>query len=757
MTFAVPLFLFGLLAGIIPVVLHLINRQRAKDLPFSTLRFLKISVQKTRRRRRVQDLFLMLLRVALLLLIASGLARPTLTSLKSLLGGGALSAVAIVLDNSASMGIIDQGKPRFDTALAAARQILQEVRDGDEVALWVVCGPPLTETGRFDTQHDKIEQMLSACEERGCSYERADLTVALSQARKLLASSKAANKEIYLLTDLQELSWDGMKKESQDLGPQDDESLSEEQRKIRDIPLVVVDCNRAPAPNSAVQGVELEATVPVAGLPIKAVVEVYNPSTIEQQRVVELHVDSTREAASPTLKIPPGQRARHEFLFSFKSGGLHRGEVRLAGDDGNKLDDRRFFTMEVDQGIPVGVVVAQRHEIPYLDDAFYLEQALAPSSTGGAAIRTQFLKPGELLTEPLGGFVALYCVNLPALDADAAERLRTYVEQGGNLFWIAGDNVEVEAYNRMNEQAQKSLLPAPLVDVRLAGPNLGRDTWNVSFLDKTHRALRHLAEPASLYESILVEKHVRMDTKATAEARTLLGLDDGQGLLVQRRVQKGTVTMLGTSTHKTWTNLPLRPIFVPLLALMTFEMAGVERGQNRVYAGSPLVLQFDDQSRPSAVEILPPNGARIQKENRDKAGNLGKSFQYPRDPQDEGAHVAGIYQLNLIGGPRPKEVAFAVNVDPDEMSPAKLDREKFQGYFGQTPVVFAEDPDDLSSTFKWLREGKSLWEWFLGLVLVFLVFETYVSNWFSPKQDDEQSKVPPGMRRLARKASPAPA
>ena len=60
----------------------MISRQRAKDLPYSTLRFLRIAVQKTRRRRKIQDLFLMLLRMAVLLLIALGLSRPTVTNLR---------------------------------------------------------------------------------------------------------------------------------------------------------------------------------------------------------------------------------------------------------------------------------------------------------------------------------------------------------------------------------------------------------------------------------------------------------------------------------------------------------------------------------------------------------------------------------------------------------------------------------------------------------------------------------------------------
>ena len=46
MTFAAPLFLIAALAAAIPIVLHMVNRQRAKQLPFSTLRFLKISVRE---------------------------------------------------------------------------------------------------------------------------------------------------------------------------------------------------------------------------------------------------------------------------------------------------------------------------------------------------------------------------------------------------------------------------------------------------------------------------------------------------------------------------------------------------------------------------------------------------------------------------------------------------------------------------------------------------------------------------------------
>ncbi len=50
-------------------------------------------------------------------------------------------------------------------------------------------------------------------------------------------------------------------------------------------------------------------------------------------------------------------------------------------------------------------------------------------------------------------------------------------------------------------------------------------------------------------------------------------------------------------------------------------------------------------------------------------------------------------------------------------------------------MIFAENPEDLSGTFALLRQGRSLSEWFLAAVLIGLIFETFVSNWFSPKEE----------------------
>ena len=74
------------------------------------------------------------------------------------------------------------------------------------------------------------------------------------------------------------------------------------------------------------------------------------------------------------------------------------------------------------------------------------------------------------------------------------------------------------------------------------------------------------------------------------------------------------------------------------------------------------------------------------------------------------------------------EVAYSVNFDPDEADPAKIERQQLEKLLGGAPVVFADNPNDLSSVFALLREGKGLWGGFLAAVLIALVFETFISN-----------------------------
>jgi hypothetical protein len=717
MSFAAPLFLLAALAGLVPVVVHLIHRRRAKEIRFSTLRFLRLSVQRTRRRKYVEDLSLLALRVAVLLLIAAGLARPAISSFAALWGNGRAAAIAIVLDNSASMATVDGGKPRFETARQAAEQVLGRLREGDQVALIPTGGPPDAVLGQLSRSHETVRQALEGCR---VSFERADLAARIQQARELLAQAESPSKEIYVFTDNQALSWEGLKEPGPDASPGSRKPTAE-------VPVVLVNVDREPAPNVALQSITLNSLAPVAGAQIQAVVEVLNTSTVPEQKHLELRIDGAREAVSPTLILPPGGSLKYGFRFTLDRPGTHKGEVRLVEDDGLPLDNQLYFAAIVDQQIPVAILKPRRDEVPQADDAFYLERALAPGGGVGAACRITTLTPESLATEDLSSQALIFCVNLPALSPPAAERLLAYARGGGRVVWICGQNVDPVAYNAMNALTQGQLLPGSIDEPRQPLPG-GTGSWRIGFLDKDEPALAALTEPASLYQSVLVYKHIPMTMSPQSSARALIKLDDGQPLLAEKPVGAGSVLLLGAAPHVDWTNLPLKPIFLPLVARLTFRLAGAETERTMALAGAPVSLVLArgkgggkdvSQGSPEAgeVEVVRPSGEVVRK----PAGADGV-FHYAD------THEVGVYLVRPLNRKPARTMALAVNIDPGESDPATVTAQDVQARFGARPLLVCERPDELDKAIGRLREGTSLRDWFLTAVLVALVLEVFLAN-----------------------------
>jgi hypothetical protein len=697
MTFTLPLFLIAVLAGSLPVLLHMIHRQKATEIPFSTLRFLRLSVQRTRRRKFIEDLGLLAVRVAILVLIAVALANPIVTNLTMLWQTGRTTAVAIILDNSASMGTIDGGRPRLETARKAAEQVLDFMREGDALAFFATNGPPAAEHGKLYRTHETVRQAVLQCR---VSYERADLAGRLQQARDLLAQSDLPNREIYIITDNQALSWEGLKE-----GTEAD----------ADTPVLVINVNQDPQPNVALRGVRLETPAPAVGVPITAAVELVNTADIPQARNVELYVDGRKETSSPTLNLSPGANLRHEFRFSLDRAGIHRGEVRLAEEDGCPQDNRRFFVVAVDEQISVAILIAKRHTLALADDSFYLERVLAPTGGEGWSIRPQVVTVENLGDEPLARHAAVYCVNVPALEPALAHKLQEYVQAGGHLVWICGDNVQPDAYNRMNEQAGNNLLPSSVGPLREAG----QESWKIVSLDKDHPALRGLTEPASLYQSVLVHKHFPLTPIPGQQARVLAQVEGNQPLLVERSLGGGSILILGTAAQVDWTNLPVRPLFLPLMARLTFGFAGIDSERSQTIAGAPLLIPLLRAASAGELEVTNPGGDMVR---IPVAKTEGRFFRFAD------TYAIGTYLFRWLNTKEAKPFAYAVNPDPDEHDVATLSEEELSKRLGRQAIVYCDNPQDVSSFIRRLREGQSLWEFFLAVVLLCLVIEAYMAN-----------------------------
>src|SRR5439155_13030426 len=98
------LFIAGLLAVLLPILIHLLNKRKFRVVDWAAMEFLLDADKKNRRRIRLENLILLLLRCAAVFLIGLLLARPFVpTSVTAGLIDAAQYERIVLLDDSLSM------------------------------------------------------------------------------------------------------------------------------------------------------------------------------------------------------------------------------------------------------------------------------------------------------------------------------------------------------------------------------------------------------------------------------------------------------------------------------------------------------------------------------------------------------------------------------------------------------------------------------------------------------------------------------
>jgi hypothetical protein len=127
-----PLYLLGLLAVAAPIIFHLIRRAPKGEVPFSSLLFLTPSPPRLTRRSRLDNILLLLLRAAVLCLLAFAFARPFLREkADGDKGDETQRRTAILVDTSASLRRGDLWAKARD----AAHRVVAECRPTEELAV----------------------------------------------------------------------------------------------------------------------------------------------------------------------------------------------------------------------------------------------------------------------------------------------------------------------------------------------------------------------------------------------------------------------------------------------------------------------------------------------------------------------------------------------------------------------------------------------------------------------------------------------
>lgn len=591
--------MLGALAALaIPVVIHLLFRNRPRTVELGTLQFLQAVLRENARKRRLKRWLLLALRMACVALIAFLFARPYLLATEPAAGD---RLVVVLVDRSASMGL-DGGTRPIDTALNLARGVV--ARSGPQTQV---------EAATFDREVHPFQDASGLRAAAGAtSAAGTDYAAALAWARDLLVRSRRPVKELHVFTDLQRSGLD--RGESVALPP--------------DVTVRLVDLGRAFPRNVAVTALAASpaAVRPGSAAAVTAAVRNFSPLPIAAVPV-RLHLEAGGAARDleKTIDLDGGATATVVFELKELPEGVWRGHVGVAVEgDALAFDDRRYLALPVEPPTPVRVVDGDPGRTPFGSETYFLQAALRLAPEGQRFEKTPF-DPRPIDVSDLPGASetgAVVLANVGSLGASDAARLAAFVSTGGGLVVFTGD--------RVGPEVARTLAGAGLGVGAVEGPAPATDLpWRLDRWEPDHPVFRAFSSPEFgdlRRPAFTTITRVRPDPSA----RVVATFRGGEPALIERTVGRGKVLWFTSACDRDWGDWPRGRLYVPLVHTMLAHVSGLAEGGRvrRSDAGGgrePGVTEADGLVRVVNADPYESDTARCTP--REFAGRFG--FQPP--------------------------------------------------------------------------------------------------------------------------------
>lgn len=511
----------GLVAAASPLLIHLFNRRRFRQVEWAAMDFLRKAIERQKRILHLRDWLLLILRMSALICLGLALARPwisggsawvtsffvvaglvgvagmaamvinqgfkaravaatvSLFSLFSIFGlwwslgagntGGAGLASSLnpvhailILDNSRSMGAGVISGTRWDAARKSSLEFLSSLPPGSRATVLPLAGSsdswPTDPFRSMDDARQAIEQIRVA-DTIGSPRLAAELALEASRT-----STDLPVKRVVIFSDLQGALWK-------------DASLKERFEELADVQ--IVPCGTADSGNVHIASLAIEDGLISVETPARIIARIEAGADQAPTTVYARLLADRTEVANQVIPLLPNQQYEAEFFWSYDgqvdperpqwveltleiSSETPEADLLLA-------DNRRTILAPVLTAVPI-VFVDQWGEQAnsakgQIGETEALQHLLAPRSTSEFAHRPLYQvirrRIDELDQETLA---QARCVVIAGIERPgvATQILLEYVRQGGPLLICAGGEFDPRGWMEDAWLDGEGLLPLPL-------------------------------------------------------------------------------------------------------------------------------------------------------------------------------------------------------------------------------------------------------------------------------------------------------
>jgi len=746
-----PGFLFaGAAAVAAPIIIHLLNRRRFKRINWAAMDFLLEAQRLNRRRVKLEEIILLLLRCLAMILIGLMIARPSLDiNVSGLLKAGQTERV-IVLDDSLSMATIGQQGSPINKASEILQKGIKSLSNNNSQDIFTVVrttdpnkfapnGLPLTESS--------ITDLLDEFKNIKATDLRGDLHSALTTVAKSFDSEKASfAKVVYLFTDLRRMDWESSTKSGSDKGVvQTLQGIAEKAAGC-----YVVDLGSEVENNLFIEEVKPLGKVLVSGVPADFEVLVRNLGKSDIEDVtVSFSVRGSLPLKSKIPLIEAGAIGVAAFSYTFTDSSNESFSVPVEisldnefskSEDALREDNVRYFPARVASGMRVLIVDGDPSGIFGRSESFYLSNALSPGGPAISGVDVTVLDDADFDSSNLSQYEVIFIANLYRITEERAVGLNEWVKNGGGLVLLLGDQIDEDVYNDVLYKNGSGLLPFKLSTV---GGDEKEEKWvNIKPEKQNHPLFRffegdnkRLLDQVKVFRWWNSEIDDNENSPNPSNIVASLTSDDNSPLVVERQIGDGRVLAVTTPLDNDWNNFPENgaSFLITSQELVRYMSRNIA-SEGLLSVAEPILYPVDVREYRQQANLLRPGEEVPEKvealpQNKDNLNDLEWTLGYENTDQK------GIYEIQFerADGSGVQSLAFAANLDTEESNLSRITASSIRSDLGGASVEFLPFGSPVLE-----REANvvrsEMWKVILIILGVLLMVELFYGWWIGARR-----------------------
>jgi hypothetical protein len=573
MSFLNPYLLFGSVALAIPVLIHLVRREKSEIIPFSSLMFLLKVPKRSIRQQKMKNLLLMALRLLILALLVGAFARPYMTQpAKPTPNANSNEGTVLLLDNSYSMQYGDN----FKKLKAEAQKRIDALRSGDRMAI-VAFNESASLLSRPTSDKNELKAVVDTLEP---SFAGTRYYEAFTMADRVLAEFGGDKKQLIIISDFQRNGWNRSSRES----------VIGNDVKTETVNLAVKDFN-----NVGIDSVIVEQPTSFTRTYNGRIIARIHNYSKDKPVVVPVVVSiDDKEVGRKQVTVSANAAALAEFTgFDLRLGFL-KGRVRIEADDALKVDNEFLFSIERREKLNVLVVDAGKAK-----QSLYLKQAY--TSTVDLPFEITTVTASTVTPEELAKHEVVIINDVPRLPDKVRDKMDEQRKTGQGQLVVMGPNADIGWWSTYAK------LPVKPVQRIFVAHDRGRPFMALTTYDQNHPIFKPFEKSTRVaLNSAQFNVYVSGDLKPGAVV--LAKLEDGSPLLVESAKEDHGLLVFNSTVDTSWNDLPFKPSFVPLFHEVVHYLSryNESKGWYQLGEGIPVTAGIDS----ATAAVIDPKGER---------------------------------------------------------------------------------------------------------------------------------------------------